>query len=134
MTFDDPRSAALLVAANRGIAYGMLSRWLLHELRTPTQALSLAGELIARNNGALADPVRQALSSHARHIRPLLDLLSRAQSAPSTTDVQPTPLGDTVELLLAAQKGRPGTVTLDAAGLVTAGLPAIRANGPSLTH
>jgi two-component system, NtrC family, sensor kinase len=130
----DARDAAVLVSANRGIVYGAVCRWLLHEVRTPAQALSLAGELIARNDGALTEPIRQALASHARQLRPLLDLLSRAQQSPATTDIKPTALADTAELLTAANRGRSGPVTLDASGIAATSLPAVRANGAALTH
>ncbi len=123
----------MLVAANRGIVFGLVTRWLLHELRTPAQALSLAGELIARNGAAITEPIRQSLAVHARQIRPLLDFCSRAQRPPVDDEPAPTPLAEIVELIVAAHRGRPSSAALDLTGIAPQ-LPAVRANAAALTH
>src|SRR5579863_6078604 len=124
----------VLVAANRGIVFSTVSRALLHELRTPTQALALAGEMIARDATVLTPPVRQALGGHARQLRPLLDLVSRAQQRPVDNAPGPVALGELVELLEATNRGLPGSEVFEASGLAAAGLPAVKANGPVLAH
>jgi signal transduction histidine kinase len=124
----------VLVAANRGIVFSTVTRALLHELRTPTQALGLAGEMISRDGAILTDPVRQALGSHARQLRPLLDLLSRAQQRPSNNDVGPVALGELVELLQATHRGLPGSAMVDTSGVNVPHLPAVKANGLALAH
>jgi two-component system, NtrC family, sensor histidine kinase HydH len=124
----------VLVAANRGIVFSTVSRALLHELRTPTQALALAGEMIARDGAVLSAPVRQALGGHARQLRPLLDLVSRAQHHPTDNAPVPVALGDLVELLQATHRGLPGSEVFDASSLGAPGLPAVKANAPVLAH
>lgn len=124
----------VLVAANRGIVFSTVSRALLHELRTPTQALALAGEMIARDGMVLTVPVRQALGSHARQLGPLLDLVSRAQQRPTDNESGPVALGDLVDLLQATHRGLPGSDVFDAASLAAPGLPAVKANAPVLAH
>ena len=124
----------LLVAANRGIVFSTVSRALLHELRTPTQALALAGEMIARDNATLPEPVRQALGSHARQLRPLLDLVSRAQQRPDDNEPGPVALRDLVDLLQTTHRGLPGSAVFDVASLAAPDLPAVKANGLVLPH
>ena len=124
----------VLVAANRGIVFSTVSRALLHELRTPTQALALAGDIIARDGAVLTDPVRQALGSHARQLRPLLDLVSRAQQRPTDNEPEPVALRDLVNLLQTTHRGLPDAGTFDASSLSRPDLPAVKANGPVLSH
>jgi signal transduction histidine kinase len=124
----------VLVAANRGIVFSTVSRALLHELRTPTQALALAGDIIARDGAVLTDPVRQALGSHARQLRPLLDLVSRAQQRPTDNEPEPVALRDLVDLLQTTHRGLPDAGTFDASSLARPDLPAVKANGPVLSH
>ena len=124
----------VLVAANRGIVFSTVSRALLHELRTPTQALALAGEMIARDGAVLSEPVRQALGSHARQLRPLLDLVSRAQQPPVDNEPGPVALRDLVDLLQTTHRGLPGPALFDASSLAASSLPAVKANGPVLAH
>ncbi|HXB25861.1 MAG TPA: HAMP domain-containing sensor histidine kinase [Gemmatimonadaceae bacterium] len=124
----------VLVAANRGIVFSTVSRALLHELRTPTQALALAGEMIARDGAVLTGPVRQALGSHARQLRPLLDLVSRAQQRPTDNEPEPVALRDLVDLLETTHRGLPSAGTLDASSLARPDLPAVKANALVLSH
>jgi two-component system NtrC family sensor kinase len=124
----------VLVAANRGIVFSTVSRALLHELRTPIQALALAGEMIARDAAVLTDPVRQALGSHARQLRPLLDLVSRAQQRPTDNEPEPIALRDLMDLLQTTHRGLPSAGTFDASSLARPDLPAVNANGPALAH
>ena len=124
----------MLVAANRGIVFSTVSRALLHELRTPTQALALAGEMIARDASGLSAAVRQALGSHARQLGPLLDLVSRAQQHPADNNPRPVALGELVDLLQVTYRGLPGSGVIDAASLAQPDLPAVKANGPVLAH
>src|SRR5579862_6537171 len=124
----------VLVAANRGIVFSTVSRALLHELRTPTQALALAGEMMSRDGAVLTPAVRQALGSHARQLSPLLDLVSRAQQRPTDNQPGPVALGDLVDLLAATHRGLPGSEIFDASGLAAPKLPAVKANAPVLAH
>lgn len=124
----------MLVAANRGIVFSTVSRALLHELRSPTQALALAGEMIAKDPAILTPSIRQALGTHARQIRPLLDLVSRAQQRPTGNDPGPVALSELIELLQVTHRGLPGSAVFDLSGLNAPELPAVRANGPNLAH
>jgi signal transduction histidine kinase len=124
----------VLVAANRGVVFSTVTRALLHELRTPTQALALAGEMIARDGAVLTDSVRRALGGHARQLRPLLDLIARAQQRPAGNDPGPVALGDLVDLLQTTHRGLPGSAVFDTSGLNVSHLPALKASGPALGH
>ena len=124
----------VLVAANRGIVFSTVSRALLHELKTPTQALALAGEMIARDGAVLSEPVRKALGSHAKQLRPLLDLVSRAQQHPDGNEPGPVALRDLVDLLQTTHRGLPNATAFEASSLAAPDLPAVKANGPVLAH
>jgi C4-dicarboxylate-specific signal transduction histidine kinase len=96
--------------------------------------LALAGDIIARDGAVLTDPVRQALGSHARQLRPLLDLVSRAQQRPTDNEPEPVALRDLVDLLQTTHRGLPDAGTFDASSLARPDLPAVKANGPVLSH
>ena len=56
-----PDRADLLIAVNRAAAYGTVSRWLLHDLRNPTQALTLVLSLLNEPG-----PVTRSFSAPSR--------------------------------------------------------------------
>jgi signal transduction histidine kinase len=90
--------------------------------------------MIAREGAVLTEPVRQALGSHARQLRPLLDLVSRAQQPPVDNEPGPVALRDLVDLLQTTHRGLPGSAVFDASSLAAPSLPAVKANGPVLAH
>ena len=61
---------------NRAAAYGTISRWLLHDLRNPTQALTLVTELL--DDPAMADPeLLGTIQSSTAHLTRSLELVDR---------------------------------------------------------
>jgi two-component system C4-dicarboxylate transport sensor histidine kinase DctB len=67
------RDLLLLVAANRAAAFGVAARWVLHDLRSPAQSLTLIADL-------MADPdteVEEILRDSCGHLARSLDLLTR---------------------------------------------------------
>jgi C4-dicarboxylate-specific signal transduction histidine kinase len=64
---------ALLVAINRAAVFGVAARWVLHDLRSPAQSLTLMADLVADPSADLEGTLREACGHLARS----LDLLSR---------------------------------------------------------
>ena len=64
---------ALLVAADRAAAFGVAARWVLHDLRSPAQSLTLMADLLDQPAEDLEETFRHACGHLARS----LDLLSR---------------------------------------------------------
>ncbi len=76
-----PAQFDVLIAANRATAYGAVSRWLLHDLRNPTQALTLITELMGGPGGMDPDLLKTINESTA-HLARSLELLDRVLRAP----------------------------------------------------
>jgi signal transduction histidine kinase len=63
----------LLVATNRAAAFGVAARWVLHDLRSPAQSLTLLADLMADPETELESILRESCG----HLGRSLDLLSR---------------------------------------------------------
>ncbi|MGH7579216.1 MAG: sensor histidine kinase, partial [Gemmatimonadales bacterium] len=88
----------LLVAANRAAAFGVAARWVLHDLRSPAQSLTLIPDL-------MADPdteVEEILRESCGHLARSLDLLARVVHPSPTAEAGPIsvrePLGFVADL------------------------------------
>jgi two-component system C4-dicarboxylate transport sensor histidine kinase DctB len=118
-----PADFDALAAANRLAVYGQVARWLVHDLRNPTQALALITELMGENpaggDGAAVDTVREATAQLARSLK-LLDRLLRlprpiAESASLS-------LVDSLEFVAALHRSHRSGVRLE---LPAGSLPAV---------
>jgi signal transduction histidine kinase len=79
------RDLQLLVAADRAAAFGVAARWVLHDLRSPAQSLTLLADL-------MADPdteVESILRESCRHLGRSLDLLSRVLHPTAPAELGP---------------------------------------------
>jgi signal transduction histidine kinase len=75
----------LLVAANRAAAFGVAARWVLHDLRSPAQSLTLLTDLIS-------DPdteVEEILRDSCTHLARALDLLTRVVNPTPPAEIGP---------------------------------------------
>jgi signal transduction histidine kinase len=131
----DAATAALLVAANRAMVFGTVSRWLLHDLRSPAQALSLVLDLLDQGDPAYEPTVRQTLDDASRRLRSLLELLDRTlRLAPPALAPGPLALHEIVDHLADLQRCSRTAVVLDTAAVRAAGLPAVRGVEDHLVH
>jgi signal transduction histidine kinase len=64
----------LLIAADRAAAFGAAARWVLHDIRSPAQSLTLLADLLADPDTNVEEILRESCS----HLGRSLDLLSRA--------------------------------------------------------
>ena len=80
------RDLPLLVAANRAAAFGVAAQWVLHDLRSPAQSLTLLADLLADPNTEVESILRESCS----HLGRSLDLLSRVLHP--STPAEPGPI------------------------------------------
>lgn len=131
----DPQTTALLVAANRATVYGAVSRWLLHDLRSPAQALALVLDLLEQGESAYEPAVRQTLQDASHRLRGLLELLDRTlRLVPTAAEPGPLALHEITDHLAELQRCSRPPVVLDVAAVRTAGLPAVRGVEEHLVH
>jgi two-component system C4-dicarboxylate transport sensor histidine kinase DctB len=118
---------ALLVAASRAALYGTVSRWLMHDLRGPAQALALVTDLLEQGDTLDEPSVRASLQEASGRLHDLLLLLDQVLRQPDGNDeLRPIllrePLGTAVSLVRLQRSN----VTLDAEPALCTGLPAVR--------
>ena len=125
----------LLVAASRAATYGAVSRWLIHDLRNPTQALTLIGELFETEPGDSPDEVRLTIEQAANHLGRSLELLDRVLQLPGPVPLaRPLSLGTVVEFVQALHAvHRTGLeLRLDSDAIMR--LPAVAADEKAVEH
>jgi C4-dicarboxylate-specific signal transduction histidine kinase len=116
----------LLLAANRQAVRARVGRWLIHDLRNPTQALTLVSGVLEDPQDAGELPLIQTLQDATAHLGRTLALLDRLLSVtPTGTAPAPLVLHDTLRFVSALCEVSHTGVTLDLAG--TENLPAVRA-------
>jgi signal transduction histidine kinase len=97
-----PDLSDLSVVAHRSAVYGRIGRWLIHDLRNPTQALTLVTELMDERpddgDPAVVDTVREATSHVARTLE-LLDRLLRIP--PADDEARPVSVRDSLAFVAA---------------------------------
>ncbi|MBA3317378.1 MAG: HAMP domain-containing histidine kinase [Gemmatimonadales bacterium] len=85
----------LLIAANRAAAYTAAARWVVHDLRSPAQSLTLLADL-------MADPdtdIEEILRESCRHLGRSLDLLSRVLHPAPPGERGPISVREPLELI-----------------------------------
>jgi signal transduction histidine kinase len=124
-----------MIAANRAAVYGTISRWLLHEVRGPAQAISLVDDLLDQGD-SLVDPTLQStLHTASARLRDVLDLLDRVLRLPYVPrEVEPVPIRHVLELLAAVHASNHGPLDFDQSAALATALPAIRGAEDRLSH
>ncbi len=137
MTFPGGEQArsALLVAANRAALHSTASRWLMHDLRGPAQALSLVADLLEQGDTLDEPAVRVSLQEASARLRDLLDLLDQLLRR-SDVDEEPRPvvLREPLALATALVRLQRSNVELDAESAIRARLPAVRGTDTHVLH
>lgn len=107
----------LLVAVNRAAAFNVAARWVLHDLRSPAQSLTLMADLIAEPGEDIEGILREACANLTRS----LELLARVVHPPTSGELGPISVGEPIAFIADLQRaGRTyARVELD----VDAGLP-----------
>jgi C4-dicarboxylate-specific signal transduction histidine kinase len=118
----------LLVAANRAAAFGVAARWVLHDLRSPAQSLTLIADLMADPDTEVEEILREACGHLARS----LDLLTRVvHPAPAA---EPGPISVREPLDFIADLHRAGRTRAGLHLEVPASLPAAMGIERHLEH
>jgi two-component system C4-dicarboxylate transport sensor histidine kinase DctB len=123
------------VAANRASVYGEVSRWLIHDLRNPTQALTLLPELMTGRSALDAERARRSVVEATRHLTHALELLDRALRMPSwDSDRGPVSLRDILMFLQSLHRVRRSSISLDLGAALAVNLPAVIGVEDHLEH
>jgi two-component system C4-dicarboxylate transport sensor histidine kinase DctB len=121
-----PTPLETLAAANRHAVYGLVARWLVHDLRNPTQALTLITELMRDDpeggDAGAVETVREATAQLA-HSLGLLDRLLRLPRP--DTEPGPISLVDRLEFVAALHRSHRSGVHLEVEGAMGGSLPAV---------
>ncbi|HET9039780.1 MAG TPA: HAMP domain-containing sensor histidine kinase [Gemmatimonadales bacterium] len=121
-----PTEFDTLAAANRHAVYGLVARWLVHDLRNPTQALTLITELMGDEpeTAGAAETVREATARLGQSLQ-LLDRLLRLPR-PRTEPV-PVSLQDSLDFVAALHRSHRSGTQLDLESAAGSSLPPIGA-------
>jgi two-component system C4-dicarboxylate transport sensor histidine kinase DctB len=89
------RDLHLLVAANRAAAFGEAARWVLHDLRSPAQSLTLLADLMADPDTEVESVLRESCSRLGRS----LDLLSRVLHPSAPAELGPISVRESLQFI-----------------------------------
>ncbi len=132
----EERALALMVAANRAAVQATVCGWLVHDLRGPTQAISLLADLAEQGESTDDPSLRQILLGASRRLVDLVALFDRSIRPPEIRPAAPGPLSlrDMVELIVHLHRVSHSPARLDATAALEAPLPAVHATEPALLH
>ena len=85
----------MLVALNRAAAFGEAARWLLHDIRSPAQSLTLLTDLLGDPHANIAQTLRD--SSH--QLGRTLELLSRVVRPSTPLEPGPLSVRDSIDFI-----------------------------------
>jgi signal transduction histidine kinase len=120
---------------NRSSVYVQVSRWLIHDLRNPSQALTLITDLMQGGSDPDDDPPENTIREATRHLVRSLELLDRVLRVPArTAEPGPISLREHLEFLDALHRVHRTPVTLDLRGALLPSLPAVTAVDDHLEH
>lgn len=131
----EERALALMVAANRAAVQAVVSGWLAHDFRSPTQAISLLADLAEQGESTDDPSLRQILVGASRRLVDLVELFDRALP-PQLRPPKPGPLSlrDILELIVRLHRVSHSPVRLEAKEALEASLPAVHATETALLH
>lgn len=123
------------MAANRAAVYGQVSRWLIHELRNPTQALTLITELMGGEPDSGGEAARRSVEDATTQLTRSLELLDRALRTPSWgSDRGPVSLTDILRFLGSLYRAHRSSIELDLSPALALTLPAVAGVEDHLEH
>ena len=135
MTPTSPVVPTVLITANRAVVYGAVSRWLLHDLRNPTQALSLVAELFDENEADPDPDIHAMLQESTRKLAACLEMLDRTlRTIPPRATPGPVVLTEVFGFLAQLYQTCRSSTRLDLSPLLGKPLPAVSAVEDYLEH
>jgi signal transduction histidine kinase len=125
----------LLVALDRAALYGTVSRWLMHDLRGPAQALSLVSDLLEQGDTLDESAVRMSLQEASARLRDLLELLDQVLRRPDPDETpRPVVLRESLAQTATLLRLHRSNATLELDQSLGAQLPAVRGVDEHLRH
>ncbi|MEO7985433.1 MAG: HAMP domain-containing sensor histidine kinase [Gemmatimonadales bacterium] len=123
------------MALNRATIYGHVSRWLVHDLRNPSQTLTLVSELMHEESGQDDEPAEETIRTATRHLVRSLKLLGHTLRVPAAPpEAGPVSLREIMEFLGALHQAQHSTVELDLTSVLSQSLPAVAGVNDQLEH
>jgi C4-dicarboxylate-specific signal transduction histidine kinase len=117
------------------VVYGQVARWLVHDLRNPTQALTLVSELLNEAYGPDDEPPERTIREAATHLVRSLETLDRLLRITGRSAEQgPVSLGDALRFLDTLHHVHRSPITLDLSAALPESLPAVVAIEDHLEH
>jgi signal transduction histidine kinase len=119
---------------NRAATYGTVSRWLLHDLRNPTQALTLVLELL--DDPSMADhELISTIQGSTAHLTRSLELVDRVlRTAPPGMEPGLVNVGDSLEFVGSVLRVHKSPVAIEMADALGKSLPMVRGVREHLDH
>ena len=133
--FKDRDLTSLLVQINRATGFETISRGLVHDLRNPLQAITMAASVIADSGSSGADPgpLGMITLKAAQQMEEILQRISRPPGGVEP-EVHPLVLSEVVQNVIRMQRSNPskGDPSIDVR--IPQDIPAILANEGYLRH
>jgi two-component system, NtrC family, C4-dicarboxylate transport sensor histidine kinase DctB len=122
-----PTWSELVIAANRHAVCAKVARWLIHDIRNPTQALTLLTSMMDDGPMVGGAPIAETLQLETAHVARSLDLLDRlVTQAAAETVPGPISLLSSLQFVTALYGAHHPLVELEAVGPGAASLPAVQ--------
>jgi signal transduction histidine kinase len=129
------RDLEVLIAANRAVVYGTISRWLVHDVRGPAQAIMLVGDLLGQPDTLPDQTLTDTLRSASARLQERLQLLDHAlRLAPPPAEPGPVAIASVIEHLAALHACNHAGVRLDVSETPARSFPAVRGSEARLAH
>jgi signal transduction histidine kinase len=131
-----PLPPDLLVAANRAAVVSAVSRWLLHDLRTPLQAVTLLTELVAQSDLEFLDPsLVGTLAEGGQSLASTIERLDRLlRPLPLDRPAAPLAPADVVQAVEALYRHRRSAAPLEIDDASLRALPAVAGVEETVAH
>lgn len=125
-TISTRTTPAVLVAANRAIVYGRVARWLMHDIRSPAQALSLITELMSEPGADADADLRHSLQDSTQQLAGYIETLDHIlRPLPDSIEPAPVVLADILAFLKRIGHSCRLSVELDLSQATTQSIPAV---------
>ncbi len=130
-----PIPPEVLSGLNRTAVYGQVCRWLIHDLRNPSQALTLITEIMHEEYGSDEEPPENTIREATRHLVGSIELLDRVLRPPYTpADPGPISVRNVLQFLGALHRTHRSRVALDLTQALAQSLPAVTGVEDHLEH
>ncbi|HEY7480799.1 MAG TPA: HAMP domain-containing sensor histidine kinase [Gemmatimonadales bacterium] len=118
----------MLVAANRAASFAVAARWVLHDLRSPAQSLTLIADLMTDP----ATEVEEILRDSCRRLAHAIELLARVMQPAAPADIGPIAVQEAIGFIADLHRAARFRAALELS--IQPSLPAAAGIGRHLEH